>query len=147
MIKSRKSSAKILFPSWRHTICDTVSRLALIGCAQTFLPMTFSRILPVTYKGTTGKNTILLVCSNLILPPHPLFLQVYFLPRQLQGRLCLVHLDHSPPTRRSAVALPRSSSSSSTCSNRTHLPQTQPPAARCLNRPPSPQPFLPFFFF
>lgn len=75
--------------------------------------------------------------------PPLLFLQVYFLLRQLQGRLCLVHLDHSSPTRRSAAALPRSSSS--TCSNRTHLPQTQPPAARCLNRPPPPQPFLPFF--
>lgn len=67
---------------------------------------------------------------------------MYFLLRQQQGRLCLVHLDHLSPTRRSAVALPRSSS---TCSNRTHLPQTQPPAARCLNRPPL-QPFLPFFF-
>lgn len=66
---------------------------------------------------------------------------MYFLLRQQQGRLCLVHLDHLSPTRRSAVALPRSSS---TCSNRTHLPQTQPPAA--LNRPPL-QPFLPFFFF
>lgn len=57
--------------------------------------------------------------------------------------LCLVHLDHLSPTRRSAVALPRSSSS--TCSNRTYLPQTQPPAARCLNRPPPSS--LSFLFF